>query len=47
MNPRELIERNKKFAVGCVQLAEKLPDTKLGNHIRRQLIRYSTSVAAN
>ena len=47
MNAQQLINRNKKFAVECVQLAEKLPDTKLGNHIRGQLVRCSTSVAAN
>ena len=47
MDRNELIQRNKRFAVQCVQLAEGLPDTKLGNHIRGQLIRCSTSVAAN
>ncbi len=47
MNANELIKRNKRFAIGCVQLAENLSDTKLGNHIRGQLIRCSTSVAAN
>jgi len=47
MNAKELIERNKQFAIGCVHLAETLPDTKPGNHIRGQLIRCSTSVAAN
>ncbi len=47
MNAHELIERNKKFAFECVKLAETLPDTKLGNHIRGQLIRCSTSVASN
>jgi four helix bundle protein len=47
MNAKELIKRNKQFAIDCVQLAETLPDTKLGSHIRGQLIRCSTSVAAN
>ena len=47
MNVHDLIDRNKKFAIQCVKLAEKLPDTKLGNHIRGQLIRCSTSVASN
>ncbi len=47
MDKNELIKRNKRFAVRCVRLAENLPDTKLGNHIRGQLIRCSTSVAAN
>ncbi len=39
--------RTKKFAHQSVKLAVSLPDTKLGNHIERQLIRCSTSVAAN
>ncbi len=47
MNAQELIERNKQFAIKAVILAETLPNTKLGNHIRGQLIRCSTSVAAN
>ncbi|NOX85178.1 MAG: four helix bundle protein [Chlorobi bacterium] len=47
MNPQQLIERNKKFAIDCVKLAETLPDTGLGRHIRKQLISCSTSVASN
>jgi len=47
MNANELIERNKMFAVECVKLAETLPNTNLGKHIRGQLIRCSTSVASN
>ena len=47
MNQFELMKRNKQFAIRCVKLAETLPETKLGNHIRGQLIRCSTSVAAN
>lgn len=43
----ELIERTKKFAHDCVKLAVILPNTYLGNHIKGQLIRCSTSVAAN
>ena len=43
----ELIQRTKEFAHRCVRLALALPDTALGNHIRGQLIRCSTSVAAN
>ncbi len=31
----------------CVKLALALPETALGNHLRRQVIRCSTSVAAN
>lgn len=47
MNKSELILRTKKFAHGCVKLALSLPKNKLGLHISRQLIRCSTSVAAN
>ncbi len=43
----DLKGRTKKFAHDCVKLALKLPNTYLGNHIRKQLIRCSTSVAAN
>ena len=35
------------FAHDCVKVALKLPKTKLGGHIEGQLIRSSTSVAAN
>jgi four helix bundle protein len=47
MNKDELIKRTKKFAHRCVRLALSLPQTYLGNHIKGQLIRCSTSVAAN
>ena len=47
MNKNELKERTKKFAHDCIKLALKLPNTFLGNHIKGQLIRCSTSVAAN
>ena len=43
----ELISRAKIFAHNCVKLALNLPKNKLGNHIEGQLIRCSTSVAAN
>jgi four helix bundle protein len=43
----ELRDRTKKFALNCIELAEKLPNTVLGRHIKGQLIRSSTSVAAN
>jgi len=39
--------RTKKFAHDCVKLTEFLPNIYLGNHIKGQLIRCSTSVAAN
>ena len=47
MDREELIERTKDFAHRCVKLATALPDTVLGRHIRGQVIRCSTSVAAN
>jgi four helix bundle protein len=47
MNPEELRERAKQFAHRCVKLTLALPNGPLGNHIRGQLIRCSTSVASN
>lgn len=42
-----LKKRTKDFAHRCVKLALALPKTDLGNHLRRQFIRSSTSVASN
>jgi len=47
MDEKELKERTKEFAHRCVKLALDLPNTSLGRHISGQLIRCSTSVAAN
>ncbi|UCD83141.1 MAG: four helix bundle protein [Desulfobacterales bacterium] len=47
MRSDELIKRTKEFAHRCVKLAMALPETALGKHIRGQVIRCSTSVAAN
>ncbi len=47
MTTKELIIRTKDFAHRCVKLAIALPKSKLGYHIQGQLIRCSTSVAAN
>ena len=47
MNKDELKRRTKEFAHKCVKLAARLPDTSLGKHVRNQLTRASTSVAAN
>ena len=47
MNNEELKSRTKEFAHRCVKLALSLPKTELGKHISGQLIRCSTSVAAN
>jgi four helix bundle protein len=40
-------KRTKKFAHDCVKFSLKLPTDLLGRHISGQLIRCSTSVAAN
>jgi four helix bundle protein len=47
MDAKELKKRTKEFAHRCVKLAITLPKTDLGTHIRKQLIRCATSVAAN
>ena len=47
MKTEELKIRTKQFAHRCVKLAIALPKTQLGKHISGQLIRCSTSVAAN
>src|SRR4030042_3140661 len=47
MDADDLKDRIKDFAHRCVKLALALPNTALGNHIRGQLIRCSTSAASN
>jgi len=47
MSGDNLVLRTKSFAFECVKFAETLPQTFLGNHVKGQLIRCSTSVAAN
>ena len=47
MDAEELKNRTKGFVHRCVKLALALPTNDLGKHIRYQLIRCSTSVAAN
>lgn len=47
MDQDDLKRRTKDFAHRCVKLAMALPDTPLGKHVRKQLIRCGTSVAAN
>jgi len=44
---RDLKQRTKQFCIECIRLAESLPNTFLGRHIQWQLIRSSSSVAAN
>ena len=43
----KLKDRTKLFAHNCIKLTEALPNTYVANHIKKQLIRCSTSVAAN
>jgi four helix bundle protein len=45
--PDELKIRTKSFAHRCVKMASALPNSTLGNHIKGQIIRCATSVAAN
>ena len=47
MNKKDLEIRTKKFAHDCVKVALSFPETPLSRHIRGQLIRCSSSVAAN
>ena len=47
MDEDELKRRTKEFAHRCIKLSMALPKTYLGNHIKGQLIRCSTSVASN
>lgn len=47
MKAQELQTRTKEFAHRCVKLSVSLSKSKLDNHIQGQLIRSSTSVAAN
>ena len=47
MSENDLKKRTKDFAHRCVKLSLALPKTDLGNHIRKQLIKCSTSIAAN
>ena len=47
MNVQELKKRTNQFAHRCVKLAMALPNNTLGTNIKGQLIRCSTSVAAN
>lgn len=47
MNKNDLKLRTKSFAHRCVKLSFTLPKSTLGNHLKGQLIRCGTSVAAN
>ena len=47
MKENDLKRRTKEFAHRCVKLSLALPKTDLGNHIRKQLNKCSSSVASN
>lgn len=44
---KDLKDRTWKFAIRCVKLCKSLPNTYEGRHFGGQLLRSSTSVAAN
>jgi len=43
----DLEERLIEFAVRIIKLTEALPDTKIGNHVRGQILKSGTLPAAN
>ncbi len=47
MNKFELEERLINFAVLIIEIANELPNTKVGNHLSGQLVRSGTSPALN
>ncbi len=47
MRGENLVTRTKSFVYECVLFCETLPNTYFGNHVKGQLIRCATSVAAN
>ena len=47
MTRDDLKKRTKEFAHRCIKLTAALPNSYLGNHLRSQLTRSATSVAAN
>ncbi len=47
MDSNDLEDRLIQFSVDIIQLTEKLPKTRAGNHLANQLIRSGTSPALN
>lgn len=47
MNSRELQQRSKDFALAIIRLVEHLPNNRIGWTFTDQIVRSSTSVAAN
>ena len=44
---KDLKERTKKFALDCIKFIEKIPDSYVARHFKGQLLRSSSSIAAN
>ncbi len=47
MNSKELQQRTKRFALEIIKLAEHLPNNRVGWTFTDQIVRSSTSIAAN
>jgi four helix bundle protein len=47
VDKEDLKRRTKQLAIDCILFCEGLPNTFVGNHIKGQLTRCSSSVAAN
>jgi four helix bundle protein len=47
MDAAELKRRTKRFALQCMAVADRLPETRSGRTVGNQLVRSGTSVAAN
>ena len=47
INEQQMKQRTKEFALRILELADALPHTRSGNVIAGQIVRSSTSVAAN
>jgi four helix bundle protein len=47
MNEPQMKDRTKKFALRILKMADALPTSRSGNAIANQIVRCSTSVAAN
>ena len=47
MNPEEMVQRTKLFALGIIQLVESLPKGRTSEVLGRQLLRSGTSIGSN
>lgn len=47
MQPTEMVERTKQFALRIIRLVERLPDTKVGSTIGAQILRSGTAIGAD